>query len=472
MSEAKTRPNLGTDSIPRLIWMFSLPAIVGLMINASYNFVDRIFVGNGVGAIGLAGLVVSFPSAVIQMAFGMMIGVGGSVNFAVSLGQGRVYRAERILTNSLVLVTVITLVLVVFQFIFLEEILTLFGATETIMPYAKQYLGITLMGSIFFMANMTMNNFIRASGFPKIAMFTMLIGAITNTILDPIFIFVLDKGIAGAAMATVFAQMVAFLWAAWFFVSKKAPYRVRSKFLAISPKIAKMICFIGLAPFLIQLCNSFVQTILNKALVGYGGDLAISAMGVAMSTAMLMFMIVIGLCEGAQPVIGFNLGAKNYKRITKIYRLTTLLSTVVFVISWILIQLFADHIVAVFDPNDEELIRVGSQALKTITLLLPFIGLSTSTSFFLQAVKSPRLSAFLAVSRQLIFLVPSVIILPKYIGLAGVFYALPLSDFLAFLLAIPMMSYQLRKFKRLAHDRQVSEMIISGPPLIPQPSFS
>ena len=209
-------PDLGKDSIPRLLLTFAIPAIVGLMINALYNIVDRIFVGNGVGAMGLAGIAVSFPSFIIMMAFGMMVGVGGSVNFAIRLGQGKVAVAERILANSLVLIVILTVILVAVQLAFLEDVLRFFGATETIMPYAKSYVGITLLGSIFLTANMTMNNFIRASGFPRIAMGTMIIGAISNTILDPIYIFVFHWGVKGAAVAVTgedhaFLEQVTFL---------------------------------------------------------------------------------------------------------------------------------------------------------------------------------------------------------------------------------------------------------------------
>ena len=449
-------PDLGKDSIPRLLLTFAIPAIVGLMINALYNIVDRIFVGNGVGAMGLAGIAVSFPSFIIMMAFGMMVGVGGSVNFAIRLGQGKVAVAERILANSLVLIVILTVILVAVQLAFLEDVLRFFGATETIMPYAKSYVGITLLGSIFLTANMTMNNFIRASGFPRIAMGTMIIGAISNTILDPIFIFVLDMGIGGAAIATVISQMFSCTWAASFFISKRSPYRVRMKNLPLNCRTIRAILSIGFAPFSIQIASGFMQTILNKALVVHGGDLAISAMGVATSTIIFLFMPVMGLCEGSQPLIGFNFGAQNFKRVRRIYRLTSLVATVIMTVSWIFLRFYADNVIALFDPNDSQLIEMGGRALKTMTLVIPLVGVQIATTVFLQATKCPRLAALLALSRQLIFLIPCLIILPDYFGLRGVFYALPVSDFFSFLLVIFVLFGQFRKYRRLEQEKMLS----------------
>lgn len=456
--EKTTAPDLGEDSIPRLLWTFAIPAIVGLMINALYNLVDRIFVGNGVGALGLAGIAVSFPSFIIMMAFGMMIGVGGSVSFSIRLGQKKVIIAEKILANSLVLIVSLTVFLIAFQMYFLEDLLRLFGATATIMPYAKTYLSITLLGSIFLTANMTMNNFIRASGFPRIAMMTMLIGAVSNTILDPIFIFVLKKGIAGAAIATVISQMISCTWAASFFISKRSPYRIRKRFLALNWKVVLAILSIGFAPFSIQLASGLMNTILNKALVANGGDLAISAMGIATSTTIFLFMPVIGLCEGSQPLIGYNFGARNFERVRKIYRLTSIVATLIMVVSWIAIRLFADHIIALFDPNDPDLIAMGSRALRTMSLMIPLVGVQIATTVFLQATKSPRLAAFLALSRQLIVLIPCLIILPDFFGLAGVFYAMPVSDFLSFLLVLIVLKRQFRKYKNLS-KKQALELV-------------
>ncbi len=447
-------PDLGRDPLPRLLTTFAVPAIVGLMINALYNIVDRIFVGNGVGALGLAGIAVSFPSFVIMMAFGMMVGVGGSVSFSIRLGQRKVAVAEKILGNSLVFVSLLTVVLVAGQLMFLDDLLRFFGATETILPYARTYAGIVLLGSVFLTANMTMNNFIRASGFPRIAMGTMIVGAIVNTILDPVFIFCFDMGVAGAAIATVIANMCSFAWAFAFFMSKRAPYRIRKKNLRLHSKAVLAILSIGIAPFTIQMANGFMQTIMNKALVEYGGDLAISAMGVASSTIVLLFMPVLGVCEGAQPLIGFNYGAKNYRRVINIFLLTSAVATAIMCVSWVILRFFAGNVAALFDPNDPELIRVGGQALKTMTLMIPIIGIQFAATVFLQATKHPRLAAFLSLCRQLLFLIPCLIILPRFFGLRGVFYAMPAADFSATVLCLFVMAKQLGRFRALIKKQE------------------
>lgn len=457
----------GTDPVPRLLWAFALPAVIGLLINASYNLVDRIFIGNGVGALGLAGVAVSFPATVLQMAFGLMVGIGGSVNFAVSLGQKKIPRAERIFTNALMLIVSLAVVFIAVHFLFLEKLLKLYGATPAIMPFAKTYLKITLCGSAFMMTNMTLNNFIRAGGFPRIAMYTMLIGAVANTVLDPLFIFVFHWGIAGAAYATVVSQAASFVWAFSFFMSSKAPYRFRKRYASFSLKILMMICFVGAAPFFIQLTNGLMQVIINKSLIMYGGDKAVSAMGATIAVTVLLFMPVIGLCEGAQPVVSFNLGAKKYGRLLKIYRLTLLVSTLFFIVSCGVLQLFPVQIIRIFNRNDPDLIAIGSKSLRIISLLYPLISLPVATTFFLQAVRCPRSAAFLAISRQLLFIVPGLIFLPRRWGLEGVFYAFPAADFLGFLVAIPIAAGLFRKYGRLEKERKEREAaadLISDPP--------
>lgn len=453
----KKQPKLGTDPISKLLWIFAPPAIIGLLINASYNLIDRIFVGNGIGALGLAAITVSFPSMISQLALGLMVGIGGSVNFSVSLGQKKIPRAEKILTNAVMLIVIFALLFITVHLLFLEPLLKLYGATATIMPYAKTYLSIISLGSIFMMTNMTLNNFIRASSFPRFAMYTMLIGAITNTILDILFIFVFHWGIAGAAWATVIAQSISFLWAASFFISSKAAYRFRKKHMRLSLKIVLMICFVGTAPFLIQITHGFMQAIVNTSLIQYGGDVAVSAMGATLAVTILLFMPVTGLCEGMQPVIGFNLGAQKYDRMLKIFRLNLVLSTLFFIFGWLVLQIYPEEIIRTFNDRDAELIKIGTESLKIISLLYPFIGLPIATTFFLQAVKHPRAATFLSVGRQLMFIIPALFILPRYLGLNGVFYAFPAADVFGFLIAVPFTVHQFRKYRKMEKELKLKE---------------
>ncbi|MBR1777343.1 MAG: MATE family efflux transporter [Alphaproteobacteria bacterium] len=443
----------------KLLLIFAPPAIIGLLINASYNLIDRIFVGNGIGALGLAAITVCFPSMILQLALGLMVGIGGSVNFAVSLGQKKIPRAEKIFTNSVMLIVILALLFTIVHLFFAEPLLRLYGATPTIMPHAKTYLSIICLGSVFMMTNMTLNNFIRASSFPRFAMCTMLIGAIANTILDALFIFVFKWGIVGAAAATVIAQAVSFLWASSFFISSRAIYRFRKKYIKLSPKIVSAICFVGAAPFLIQITNGFMQTLINKSLIQYGGDIAVSAMGATLAVTILLFMPITGLCEGMQPVIGFNLGAEKYDRMLKIFRLNLIASTVFFIFGWGVLQLFPETIIRVFNNRDQELITIGTQSLKTISLLYPFIGLPIATTFFLQAVKHPSMAAFLAVGRQLLFIIPSLLILPRYFGLNGVFYAFPTADLLGFFVAVPITVQQFRKYGKKQRESETTSVL-------------
>ena len=308
------------------------------------------------------------------------------------------------------------------------------------------------------MSGMTLNNFIRASGFPHVAMNTMLIGAVINTILDPIFIFVFKWGIAGAAYATIIAQICSFSWAFLFFLTSKAPYRFRKRYAVFSLKIILMICFVGTAPFMIQLSNGFMQTIINKSLIFYGGDLAVSAMGATIAVTILLFMPVVGLCEGSQPIISFNLGAKHYDRLIKIYSLMIMISTLFFIFSCTILQIYSYDIIKIFNKTDEQLIQIGAKALKTISFLYPLIGIPTATTFFLQATRCPRTAAFLALSRQLIFLVPCIMILPRYFGLKGVFYAFPSADFLGCLVSVPIALHQIKKYRKLSQTTSVSPL--------------
>ncbi len=308
---------MGQGSIPRLLLSFSIPAIVGMMVNALYNVVDRIFIGRGVGALGLAGATVGFPIMLVLMAFGMLVGMGGASLISIRLGEGKKDQAERILGNSFVLLIAISAVLSVLGLVFLDPLLRLFGASETILPYARQYVSIILAGSVFMGLGFGMNNFIRAEGNPRIAMATMLIGAVLNIILDPIFIFVLNLGIRGAALATILSQAVAAAWVLSYFVGKRSSLSLRPANFRLDPQILRAIVAIGSPPFVMQLAASALNAILNNQLQRYGGDLAISAMGIMYGIVMFIFMPVFGLNQGAQPIIGFNYGAGKYDRVRK-----------------------------------------------------------------------------------------------------------------------------------------------------------
>jgi len=339
---------LGESEIPKLLLKFSIPAIVGMLVNGLYNFVDMVFIGNGVGPLGIAGVRMGFPIIVINMAFSMLIGIGANSLISIRLGQKRKEDAEVILGNALMGMIIIAALLTIAGLIFMNPLLKVFGASEDVMPYAQGYLSIILYGAIFQMIGMGMNNFIRGEGNPKVAMITMLIGAILNTILDPIFIFVFKWGIEGAALATILSMAVSAIWVLYYFLYGKSLLKIRKPNLKIRKDIIKSIITIGLAPFSMQLASSVLIIFMNKGLSHYGGDIAVSAMGIINNVAMIFMMVVFGINQGAQPIIGFNYGAQKYDRVKTTLKYAIGAATIVVTIGFISTRLFSAQIIGIF----------------------------------------------------------------------------------------------------------------------------
>jgi putative MATE family efflux protein len=419
---------LGESSIPALLLNFSIPAITGMLVNALYNVVDRIFVGRGVGSQGIAGITVGFPLMIIIMAFGMLIGLGATSLISIRLGEQKKEEAELIMGNALTLLVAVSLVISACGLIFLDPLLILFGASKAIMPYARQYLSIILWGAVFQGIGFGMNNFIRAEGNPRIAMFTMLIGAILNTILDPVFIFVFNMGIGGAALATILSQMVSAVWVLYYFLGGASLLKFHLKNLKLRTPVVNKIFAIGSAPFAMQLAASLLNIILNNSLRIYGGDIAISAMGIINSISMLILMPIFGINQGAQPIIGYNYGARKFDRVKKTLGLAIAAATCVVIIGFIVTQLFPSSLIRMFNNKDKELISLGARGLRIFLLLLPVIGFQIVSANYFQAVGKPRHAMFLSLSRQVILLIPSLLILPRFFGLDGIFMAGPVSD--------------------------------------------
>ncbi|MFA6646943.1 MAG: MATE family efflux transporter, partial [Sphaerochaetaceae bacterium] len=308
---------LGEKKISKLLIQFSVPAIVGMMANALYNIVDRIFIGNkaGLGATGIAAITVSFPIMIILIALGLLFGIGGATLFAIKLGQKKEEEAEKAMGNAFSLLLLAGLTFTIFGQIFLTQILTLFGASVEVLPYAKEYMRIIFLGASFQIMSMGMNNFIRADGNPKIAMLSMFLGAGINLLLDPIFIFVLDMGMAGAALATVISQICASIWVVGYFFSKRSRSKLRRANMRLRKALILTIISLGIPVFTLQLANSLLNVVLNKTLIAYGGDLGISAMGIVNSLQTLLIMPVIGINQGVLPIISFNFGARQFDRV-------------------------------------------------------------------------------------------------------------------------------------------------------------
>lgn len=422
---------LGEEKVSKLLLKFSIPAIVGMLVNALYNVVDRIFIGHGVGALGIAGITIGFPIMLVIMAFAMLVGIGANSLISIRLGEKKKDEAELILGNAMVLLVCISLVISAVGLIFLEPLLRIFGASEAVLPYAKEYLGVILWGTVAQTIGFGMNNFIRAEGNPRIAMFTMLIGAILNTILDPIFIFIFGWGIRGAAIATVFSQIVSAAWVLYYFLGGKSTLKVHAKNLKLRLKIVTKIFTLGAAPFLMQIAASLLNTIMNKSLNFYGGDIAISGMGIVTSISTLILMPIFGINQGSQPVIGYNYGALKFDRVKKALKLAIIAATAVSCIGFVVTRAFPVQLVGLFNRTDEDLLNFGARAISIFLSFLPIIGFQIVSANYFQAVGKPRHSAFLSLSRQVLILIPALLILPRFFGLDGVLMAGPTADLIS-----------------------------------------
>jgi putative MATE family efflux protein len=419
---------MGEGSIPRLLLQFSIPAIVGMMVNALYNVVDRVFIGWGVGALGIAGATIGFPIMIVQMAFGMLIGVGAATLVSIRLGEKKKEEAERIIGTALSLLVAISLALTAVGLIWLRPLLNLFGASQAILAQGEQYLSVILAGSVFMGVGFGLNGFIRAEGNPRIAMLTMIIGAVLNTILDPIFIFWFKMGVRGAAIATIISQAASAAWVLAYFLRGKSLLRLRLANLKVSRDIAWRIVAIGFAPFAMQLAASVLNAILTRQLQRYGGDLAIAAMGILFSVNMLILMPVFGLNQGAQPLIGYNYGARSYDRVKHTLMLTIAAATGIVLLGFVAVEVFPGFLIRLFNRDNSELLTMGVTALRVFMITLPLVGFQIASAGYFQAVGKPRQAMVLMLSRQVLILIPAILILPRYFGLTGIYYAGPVAD--------------------------------------------
>lgn len=438
---------LAQADILKLLIKFSIPAIVGMVVNSLYNVVDRIFVGHGVGSLAIAGITASMPMFNIIMAFGMLFGLGGASLISIRLGQQNHKDAETVLGNGLLILVGTGILITVFGLIYIDPLLHLFGARGEVVPYAKDYLRIILYGATFQYVGFGLNHYIRAEGNPKIAMLSMIIGAVMNTILDPIFIFIFNMGIKGAAIATIISQAASMIWVVSYFFTGKSVLRLRRKNFKINWTVTRRMMAIGSAPFAMQLAASLLNIILNNSLYNYGGEIAMSAIGVIMSVSMLILMPIFGINQGVQPIIGYNYGAERYDRVKKALKLAILIASAITTLGFIITQLFSKQLIQMFNREDLELLTMGSRGLRIYMFMLPIVGAQIISSNYFQATGKPLLSMILSLSRQVLFLIPAVLILPRLfdLGLTGVWIAGPTADFLAFLVASVLLLREIRQ---------------------------
>lgn len=444
---------LGTKKVSKLLIQFSVPAIVGMMANALYNIVDRIFIGNkaDLGAHGIAAITVAFPIMIILIALGVLFGIGGSTLFAIKLGQKKEEEAEKVMGNAFSLLLIAGLAFSILGQIFLTQILTLFGASPDVLPYATEYMRIIFLGTSFQVMSMGMNNFIRADGNPKIAMMSMFLGAGINIVLDPIFIFGLDMGMAGAALATIISQISASIWVVGYFFGKRSRNKLRRVNMRLNKPLVLTIIGLGIPPFALQLANSMLNIVLNKSLISYGGDLAISAMGIVNSLQTLLIMPVIGINQGVLPIISFNFGARQFDRVKEAAKLGILAATVLVMIGYLATRFFPTQMVGLFN-QEPELLKLGSFALKRWFLFTPLIGFQIIGANFFQAIGRPRSAMFLTLSRQVIFLIPAILVFPLFWGLEGILFAAPFADLLSSIVTAFFFYYGMKNLEKNARN--------------------
>jgi putative MATE family efflux protein len=423
---------LRTESIGKLLMRFSFPAIVGMVVNALYNIVDRIYIG-WIGPLAMTGIGLSLPLMTLMMGFGMLVGIGAGSRISIRLGQDRHEDAEKILGNAFTLLFIIMGIVMVLGLTFKTPLLYLFGASEATFDYANDYLTIILCGSIFQGLGFGMTGVIRSEGHPKIAMFTTLAAAITNIILDPIFIFLFKMGISGAALATIIAQFLSMSIVIYHFTKGKSRLKLHRRNLKLNFSIVLSIISIGMSPFFMQVAASVVTVISNNALKTTGGDIAIGAMTVIQSIAIFFLMPIFGINQGTQPVVGFNYGAKEYKRVKKALIMATTAGVAIATTGFLLTQLFTEPLIRIFN-SDPELIRVATKGMKTFLIMLPLVGFQIISANYFQAVGKAPKAIFLSLLRQVLVLIPLLLILPKYFGLDGVWYAGPTADLIASIL--------------------------------------
>jgi putative MATE family efflux protein len=458
MEERTQVVDLEKKSVGKLLLHYYFPAFAGVIVNSLYNIVDRIFIGQGVGALALSGLSVVFPIMIIYMAFGMLVGSGAAVRISVNLGRKDYGRAEKVLGNAVFLALILGVFVTVLTFLIKEPLLRRFGAGPESYEYANDYLNIILLGSTFGMLGYSLNNMIRSEGNARVAMYSMFISAGLNMILDPIFIFGLDMGVKGAALATVISQIVLCVWVIAHFRSSKSVVRLRKVNLKPVKEIIIYIVTIGFAPFAMMIASAFVQALFIRQLITYSGDIAVGAMGIINSVSIMLVMAIVALNMASQPIIGFNYGSRQYGRVLQTVKLGLKAATAIAVGGWLLCMLVPDLIVGLFNSDDPELRTTGVQGLRIFNAILPLVGFQIIASNLFQSIGKAKLAAILSLLRQVIFLVPLLAILPLFFGLTGVWLAMPASDFLSSITSLVFLRKEMKKLAR-QKDRCVKKSV-------------
>lgn len=455
MEQIQTSQNpLGHKSIPSLLTTFAIPSIIATLVSSLYNIVDQIFIGQGVGYLGNAATNVSYPLTTICLALSLLIGIGSASRFSLSLGAGEEEKACRVVGNGVCMMILFGLVYAVLIEFFLYPMLNAFGATAENLPYAASYSRIIALGMPFQIITTGMSSLIRADGSPRYSMTCMLIGAILNTILDPIFIFVFQLGVAGAAWATIIGQFFSFL-AAILYLRKFQSVRLRREHFRLRLKDCTATATLGMSNSLNQVAITLVQVVMNNSLTYYGAmtvygkDIPLAACGIVMKTNAILLAFFIGLSQGSQPIIGFNYGARQYPRVRHTYKLAITCSFVISTIGFILFQFFPYQIISLFGKGDELYYEFAIHFMRTFLFMVIVNGVQLISSNFFSAIGKPLKGLLLSMTRQVFFLIPLVLILPLFFGIDGILFAGPIADGIAFLVSVVLVSLEMKKMRRV-----------------------
>ncbi|EKD81256.1 MAG: hypothetical protein ACD_39C01887G0002 [uncultured bacterium] len=448
--------DLETMPISKLLIRFAIPAITGTMVTSLYNVVDRIFLGRYVGELGIAATTVAMPLMMLVMAIGMLIGFGTNSQISIRLGEKNYDEAERLLGQGLFLFVVTSLIFTAVSLYYMKPLLLIFGATERVLPYAQTYLSIVVIGTITHLISFGANSFIRGEGNPRVAMATMIIGGVINVILDYLFIGIFGWGMAGAAWATVIGYSVSAIWVLQYFISGRSVVKLYWRNFRMNWESTKGVLVMGSPPFIMNSIASVQMSLFNNQLARFGGDNAISVMGVIMSFSLIWQMPIVGVSQGLQPVVGYNYGARKFVRVKKALYMAILASTAICVVFFVMIQLFPEPLFKLFVSNNaSDLVREGASAVRRFLLMLPIVGFLIITGNYFQFTGRPRSSLILTVSRQVFVLIPALLILPEYLGLNGVWYVMPTSDLCAFIMTGFYFVHERRRLKSLITESKL-----------------
>lgn len=456
MDNTQSTLELGTKPVGSLLLQYCLPAIVAMTAASLYNMVDSIFIGQGVGAVAISGLALTFPFMNLSAAFGAAVGVGASTCISVKLGQKDYSTARRILGNTITLNVMIGVAFSVVCLLFLNPILYFFGASDQTLPYARDYMVVILLGNVFSHMYFGMNAVLRAALKPRQAMYATMFTVIINTFLDPIFIYVLDFGISGAAYATILSQVLALIWQMRIFCDKSELLHLGRGIYRLDRSLVRNILAIGMSPFSMNVCACIVVIFINKGLYTYSGDLAVGAYGIANRIAFIFVMVTMGVNQGMQPIAGYNYGALRFDRMMKVLKYAVVAATCVTTVGFVVAEFIPRQCVRLF-TGDTELIELAVRGLRIMMLAFPIVGCQMVVTTFFLSIGKAGVSMFLSLSRQMIFLLPMLILLPLRFGVDGVWWSMPVSDAVASVITLVIMMIYMRKFKKQHKTLTVNE---------------